>query len=72
MTDEYDAGNPIPEPGADFEADVLQLLAVLRGFLKDPATLNAAELQAAVDNVSAWYEDNSPRGMGWVDDKGRP
>jgi hypothetical protein len=66
--------NPTPGPGPDeaFEADVYALLCILRLFLRDPSR-HQTELQEALENVAAWYEDDAdPRANGWVDDKGRP
>jgi hypothetical protein len=62
-----------PEPGESFESDVAALTRAIRKYLD--AELRSAplvELFAALENVEAWYEDDDPRSMGWVDDKGRP
>jgi hypothetical protein len=61
-----------PEPGESFEADVAALVKAVRVYLDDPLTLNREAVEDALENVGAWYEDDDPRSMGWVDDKGRP
>lgn len=61
-----------PGPDEQFEGDVYALLCILRLFLRNPSKFEK-ELQEALENVAAWYEDDAdPRASGWVDDKGRP
>jgi hypothetical protein len=63
----------------DFEADVLALVRAAREVAQYASDADSFHLKEAIrvlgeatENVDAWYEDDDPRSMGWVDDKGRP
>jgi hypothetical protein len=58
----------------DFEADVLALVRAVRDVLKlGIGRPYRQRMKDAAEAVEVWYEqDDDPRSMGWVDDKGRP
>lgn len=63
-----------------FDRDLMALVSALRALLRDmetPRTRRATdawtEARRALDQFEPWLEqDNDPRSMGWVDDRGRP
>ena len=60
------------------ESDAYALMQVVNRLLrdKDVTTVMTKEqfvnLTNAAADVEAWFEDNDPRSMGWVDQYGRP
>jgi hypothetical protein len=60
------------------ESDAYALMQVVNKLLrdKDVTTVMTKEqfenLTNAAADVEAWFEDNDPRSMGWVDQYGRP
>jgi len=62
-------------PAEAYDRDLVALVNAVREALKDRVILTwgGEELKAALEQFEPWLEqDEDPRSMGWVDDRGRP
>lgn len=67
--DEYLAGT---DKAAQYDHDLIDLVTAARAVVNAGPDLYP-DLAAALDQFEPWLEeDDDPRSMGWVDDKGRP
>ena len=61
-----------------FESDAYALMQAVNRLLRDKdvtTVLTKKQYEDLVNttaDVEAWFEDNDPRSMGWVDQYGRP
>ena len=61
-----------------FESDAYALMQAVNRLLRDKDVTTVMtkkqyeDLVSTAANVEAWFEDNDPRSMGWVDQYGRP
>ena len=64
-----------PELGdaEQYTADLLALVQACRAIGRtSQITREIEQMKAALDKFEPWLEQDDPRSMGWVDDKGRP
>ena len=61
-----------------FESDAYAPMQAVNRLLRDKDVTTVMtkkqyeDLVSTAANVEAWFEDNDPRSMGWVDQYGRP
>ena len=70
---ELDEAYASVDSGEAYDRDLMSLVQAARDIVANPAPMNVDALQKAIDQFEPWLEqDDDPRSMGWVDDKGRP
>ena len=65
-----------PQEAEEFSDDLMALVCAVRALLARPSCFvgDVAEpLRSALERFEPWLDqDEDPRSMGWVDDRGRP